>query len=51
MFVVEDRMNRRYQDRVDIWFPDRESAKIFGIKQAEIHVIIEDEEDELIARL
>jgi 3D (Asp-Asp-Asp) domain-containing protein len=39
VFVVEDRMNRRFQDRVDIWFPDRESAIKFGIKRAEIVVL------------
>lgn len=39
IFVVEDRMNRRYTDRVDVWQPDRESAKNFGIKTAEIIVL------------
>lgn len=39
VFIVEDRMNRRYQDRVDIWFADRESALKFGIKDAEIVVL------------
>lgn len=39
VFVVEDRMNRRFQNRVDIWFPDRASARKFGIKQAEIVVL------------
>ncbi len=39
VFVVEDRMNRRFQDRVDIWFADRASAQKFGIKKAEIVVL------------
>ena len=39
VFVVEDRMARRFQDRVDIWFPDRASARKFGIKKAEIVVL------------
>ncbi|MBI2024881.1 MAG: 3D domain-containing protein [Candidatus Harrisonbacteria bacterium] len=39
VFVVEDRMHRRFSDRVDIWMPDRESAKKFGIRQAEIVVL------------
>lgn len=39
VFVVEDRMNRRFQDRVDIWFADRGTAKKFGIKKAEIVVL------------
>ena len=39
VFVVEDRMNRRYQNRVDIWFASREDAIKFGIKDAEIVVL------------
>ena len=41
IFVVEDRMHQRYSsNRVDIWFPDRESAENFGI-QATIMEILE----------
>ena len=39
IFVVEDRMNRRYKTRIDIWFPERELAKIFGIKKVSIEVV------------
>lgn len=40
IFTVEDRMHYRYQDNhIDIWFPDRESALNFGIKQAEIEIL------------
>lgn len=39
IFVVEDRMNRRYATRVDIWFPERELAKIFGIRKVVIEVV------------
>lgn len=39
IFVVEDRMNRRYATRVDIWFPERELAKIFGVKKVLIEVV------------
>lgn len=39
VFVVEDRMARRFQNRVDIWFPDRASAIKFGLKKAEIVVL------------
>jgi len=39
VFIVEDRMNRRFQNRVDIWFPDRASAMKFGLKKAEIVVL------------
>lgn len=39
IFVVEDRMNRRYTTRVDIWFPERELAKMFGVKTVKIEVV------------
>ena len=39
IFVVEDRMNRRYWHRVDIWFPERQMAKEFGIKQIRIEIV------------
>ena len=39
VFVVEDRMNRRYWHKVDIWFPDRESALEFGIKNIKIQIL------------
>lgn len=40
VFVVEDRMHRRFGNRVDIWFPSRALAKRFGIKKAEIIVLL-----------
>ena len=39
VFVVEDRMHRRFSDRVDIWFADRASARHFGIRTAEIVIL------------
>lgn len=39
VFVVEDRMAKRFQDRVDIWMPDRTSAWKFGLHKAEIVVL------------
>lgn len=39
VFVVEDRMNRRFQDRMDIWMSDRAPAIKFGIKTAEVVVL------------
>lgn len=39
IFTVDDRMNRRYQNRVDIWFADRTSAINFGIKSAVIEIV------------
>jgi len=41
VFTVDDRMNRRYQERVDVWFPDRQSALRFGIREAEIIILNE----------
>ncbi len=34
VFVVEDRMHRRFSDRVDIWFPSKRGALQFGKKIA-----------------
>ncbi len=39
IFVVEDRMSRRFDERMDIWFPDRDTAIEFGIKQTEVVVL------------
>lgn len=33
IFVVEDRMNARYNVRADIWMETREEAKQFGLKR------------------
>lgn len=38
-FVVEDRMNKRFQDRVDIWMSTRKKAKNFGIKNITIEIL------------
>ena len=38
-FVVEDRMNKRYDYRVDVWFSTREAAKEFGLRKIKIEVI------------
>lgn len=39
VFIVRDRMNKRYTDRVDIWMKNYDDARKFGVKTAEIHVI------------
>lgn len=39
IFVVEDRMNSRYWQRLDIWMPTRQEAKNFGIKYAYIEIL------------
>ena len=39
IFVVEDRMNRRYVTNVDIWFPSKELAKQFGRKTVTIEIV------------
>lgn len=38
VFVVKDRMNTKYDDRVDIWFNTRQEAIEFGIKSTYIEV-------------
>lgn len=39
VFVVEDRMARRHNYRIDIWFPNRSQAKQFGIQEAEVIIL------------
>ncbi len=39
IFVVEDRMNRRYTYKIDVWFPERGQAMEFGNKKVRIVVI------------
>lgn len=38
-FVVEDRMNKRYQYKIDLWFETRQAAKEFGVKQVKIEIV------------
>ncbi|MEK7167531.1 MAG: hypothetical protein AAB791_00850 [Patescibacteria group bacterium] len=38
IFSVEDRMNPRYDKRIDIWMETREEAKKFGVKYVEIEI-------------
>jgi 3D (Asp-Asp-Asp) domain-containing protein len=39
IFIVEDRMNKRYTTNVDIWMPDRQAALQFGRKNLVIEVL------------
>ena len=39
VFTVEDRMNARYPNRVDIWFASRAEARAFGARAAEIEIL------------
>ena len=39
IFVVEDRMNRRYTYKIDVWFPERAQAMEFGNKKVKIVVV------------
>lgn len=39
IFVVRDRMNARYTDRIDIWMKSKADAKKFGIKISKIEVL------------
>ena len=39
IFVVEDRMARRHNYRIDIWFPNRNQAKRFGIQELEVIIL------------
>jgi len=37
-FIVADAMNARYTRRADIWFPDRSSARKWGVQQLKLTV-------------
>jgi len=39
VFVVRDRMNRRFSNRVDVWMIERPDAVKFGVKMAKIEVL------------
>jgi 3D (Asp-Asp-Asp) domain-containing protein len=39
VFIVADRMNPRFDDRADIWMPDRQSAMNFGLRRLTIEVL------------
>ncbi|MDD5594493.1 MAG: 3D domain-containing protein [Candidatus Margulisbacteria bacterium] len=39
VFTVEDRMNRRYNKRIDIWFKDYQQARKFGVRKVKYHVL------------
>ena len=41
VFIVEDRMNRRYWYNIDIWFPERSLAMAFGSKKVTIEIVDE----------
>jgi 3D (Asp-Asp-Asp) domain-containing protein len=38
VFVVEDRMHRSYNYRIDLWFPSKEEAMMFGLRTAEVEI-------------
>ncbi len=38
VFTVEDRMNKRFQDRIDIWFESKTEAKSFGLKYTKVEL-------------
>ena len=39
IFIVRDRMNSRYTDRVDIWMKERPAAIQFGVRYMKIEVL------------
>jgi len=39
VFVVRDRMNERYANRVDVWMINKQEAKQFGVKFTEIEIL------------
>ncbi len=45
VFIVRDRMNSRYPDRVDVWMINKEDSKNFGVRRAKIEVVVEKSQD------
>jgi 3D (Asp-Asp-Asp) domain-containing protein len=41
-FVVEDSMNQRWNNRIDIWFPSRLQALRFGVREVYLQTVDED---------
>ena len=39
VFTVEDRMAKKHNDKIDIWFPERYLAKNFGVKEADVIIL------------
>lgn len=39
IFVVEDRMNKRFSDRVDIWMNTKEEALNFGVRKVRVEIL------------
>lgn len=39
VFTVEDRMNKRYTKRIDIWFRSYNDARKFGVRRIKYHVL------------
>lgn len=39
VFIVEDRMNARYSDRLDVWLPSKTEAIRFGEKLTDVEVL------------
>ena len=38
IFVIEDRLNSRYNDRIDIWLPQKADARNFGVQISDIEI-------------
>ena len=39
IFIVRDRMNSKYDNRIDVWFKDRDNAIKFGLKLAKVEIL------------
>jgi len=39
IFIVRDRMNARYDNRLDIWMINKADAKQFGVKYAKVEIL------------
>lgn len=41
IFIVRDRMNPRFPERLDVWMINKTDSLVFGVKQAKIEAVLE----------
>lgn len=41
IFIVRDRMNSRFNDRIDVWLKNSEQARHFGLKVSKVEILEE----------
>jgi 3D (Asp-Asp-Asp) domain-containing protein len=42
VFVVRDRMNKRYPSRIDVWMLEKDEARQFGVRRAHVELVLDE---------